>query len=86
MPIDATVIQNPGWRQGSVFTIQASTPIIVANRERISVAQFTIADDSRHAAAQQGTTMATSRESAWRPQEQHKSLLRNLSTERRWVH
>jgi len=47
MPIDAAVIQSLGWRQGSVFTLQASMPIIVANRERISVPQFTIPDDSR---------------------------------------
>lgn len=47
MPIDAAVIHNLGWRQGSVFGLQASTPIIVANRERISVPQFTIPDDSR---------------------------------------
>lgn len=47
MPIDATVIQNLGWRQGSIFALDASTPIIVANRDRISVPQFTITDDSR---------------------------------------
>jgi hypothetical protein len=47
MPIDAAAIQNLGWRQGSVFTLQASTPVVVANRERISVPQFTIPDEAR---------------------------------------
>lgn len=47
MPIDAAAIQNLGWRQGSIFTLQASTPIVVANRERIGVPQFTIPDDAR---------------------------------------
>lgn len=47
MPIDAAAIQNLGWRQGSVFTLQASTPVVIANRERISVPQFMIPDDAR---------------------------------------
>jgi hypothetical protein len=47
MPIDATAIQNLGWRQGSVFTLQASAPVVVANRERISVPQFNIPDGAR---------------------------------------
>jgi hypothetical protein len=47
MPIDAATIQNLGWRQGSVFTLQASTPIVVANRERIFLPEFTIPDDAR---------------------------------------
>lgn len=47
MPIDATAIQNLGWRQGSVFTLPASMPIVVANREQIAVPQFTIPDDAR---------------------------------------
>ena len=47
MPIDAAAIQNLGWRQGSVFTLQASTPLLVENRARISVPQFTIPDDAR---------------------------------------
>jgi hypothetical protein len=47
MPIDAEAIQNLGWRQGSVFTLQASTPVVVANRARISVSQFTIPDEAR---------------------------------------
>jgi|SRR5690349_15534974 len=47
MPIDAAVIQTLGWRQGSIFTLDASTPIVIANRDRISVPQFIIPDDAR---------------------------------------
>jgi hypothetical protein len=47
MPIDAALIENLGWRQGSVFTLSASGPIVLANRERIAVVQYTIPDDCR---------------------------------------
>jgi hypothetical protein len=47
MPIDAAVIQNLGWRQGSVFKLAASTPIIQAHRWHIAVHEFSIPDDAR---------------------------------------
>lgn len=47
MPIDAAAIQNLGWRQGSVFTLDASRPIVLAHRNRIAVPEFTIPDDAR---------------------------------------
>jgi hypothetical protein len=47
MPINAAVIQELGWRQGSVFTLAASTPIIREHRERIAVHDFIIPDNAR---------------------------------------
>src|SRR5258708_24960508 len=47
MAIDAELIQRHGWRQGSVFTLAASGPIVLAHRDRISVPNFAIDDGAR---------------------------------------
>jgi hypothetical protein len=47
MPIDAERIQRHGWRQGSVFTLAASGPIVLAYRDRIAVPAFPIDDNAR---------------------------------------
>lgn len=47
MPIDAALIENFGWRQGSIFTLAASGPIVLANRDSVAVPQYTIPDDCR---------------------------------------
>jgi hypothetical protein len=47
MAIDAALIQRNGWRQGSVFTLIASRPIVREHRGRIAVPDFVIDDDAR---------------------------------------
>ena len=47
MPIDAAQIERLGWRQGSIFTLAASRPLVVANRAQIAVPGYEIPDDSR---------------------------------------
>lgn len=47
MPIDAALIEHLGWRQGSIFTLPASIPIVRAHRDGIAVPQYTIPDDCR---------------------------------------
>ena len=47
MAIDAALIQQNGWRQGSVFTLEASGPIVLEYRDRIAVPDFVIGDDAR---------------------------------------
>ena len=47
MAIDAALIQRQGWRQGSIFTLEASRPVVIANRERIAVPGFVIDDRAR---------------------------------------
>jgi hypothetical protein len=47
MPIDAALIENLGWRQGSIFSLPASIPIVLAHRDGIAVPQYTIPDDCR---------------------------------------
>lgn len=47
MPIDAALIQNQGWRQGSVFSLPVSAPIIRVHRNAISVPGFVIPDEAR---------------------------------------
>jgi len=47
MAIDAALIQRNGWRQGSVFTLTASRPIVLEHRDRITVPDFVIGDDAR---------------------------------------
>lgn len=47
MAIDAALIQRNGWRQGSVFSVEASGPIVAEYRDRIAVPDFVIGDDAR---------------------------------------
>lgn len=47
MPIDGARIQALGWRQGSVFTRDASQPLIAAQRTTYGVESFPIPDDAR---------------------------------------
>lgn len=47
MAIDAELIQRHGWRQGSVFTLVASGPIVLAHRDGIAVPTFAIDDSAR---------------------------------------
>jgi hypothetical protein len=47
MTIDAERIHRHGWRQGSVFTMAASAPIVLAHRDRIAVPGFVIDDNAR---------------------------------------
>jgi hypothetical protein len=47
MPIDAERIHRQGWRQGSVFTLATSGPIVLAHRDRITVPGFVIDDNAR---------------------------------------
>ena len=47
MPIDAALIERLGWRQGSLFTLAASRPLVLAHRESIAIPGYTIGGDSR---------------------------------------
>jgi hypothetical protein len=47
MAIDAALIQRNGWRQGSVFTLTVSRPIVLGHMDRITVPDFVIGDDAR---------------------------------------
>jgi hypothetical protein len=47
MAIDSALIQRNGWRQGSVFTLTDSRPIVLEHRDRIAVPDFVIGDDAR---------------------------------------
>lgn len=47
MSIDAERIQRHGWRQGSVFTLAASGPIVLAYRDSIMVPALAIDDNAR---------------------------------------
>lgn len=47
MPIDGARIQALGWRQGSVFTLDASRPLITAQRTIYGLESFPIPVDGR---------------------------------------
>lgn len=47
MAIDAGLIQQNGWRQGSVFPLATSQSIILEHRERIAVPDFPIDGNAR---------------------------------------
>ena len=47
MAIDGARIQTLGWRQGSVFTLEASRPLIAAQRTLYGAESFEVPDDAR---------------------------------------
>lgn len=47
MAIDGARIQALGWRQGSVFTLDASRPLIAAQRAYYGAESFDVPDDAR---------------------------------------
>lgn len=47
MPIDAATIERLGWRQGSIFTLDASRPLVLANRNLVVSPGYEIPDDAR---------------------------------------
>ena len=47
MPIDATQIVSLGWRQGSIFSVDASRKLLAANLARIETPEFIVSDNSR---------------------------------------
>lgn len=47
MPIDAARILGHGWRQGSIFPLEASQPLVLARRDAILLDGFRIADNAR---------------------------------------